>query len=59
MSRNFVGESTSVTFSNTSKVPICKISTNMNFEKYIDILEDCLIPFIEKYHDDNGIFARF
>ena len=27
----------------------------MNAEKYIDLLEDCLISFIEKNHEENVI----
>jgi hypothetical protein len=45
MSRNFGGETLMIwaAFSYNSKTPICKISTRMNADKYIDLLEDILI----------------
>lgn len=60
MSRNFGGGSLMVwaAFSFSSKTPICKISTNMNSDKYIDLLEDCLIPFVEENHNENVIFQQ-
>ena len=30
----------------------------MNAEKYIHLLEDCLIPFIEENHEENVILQQ-
>jgi len=40
---------------NYSKMSICKICIRMNAEKYIDLLEDCLILLIEQNHEENVI----
>ncbi|KAK2581558.1 hypothetical protein KPH14_005209 [Odynerus spinipes] len=60
MSRNFGGGTLMVwaAFSYSSKTPLCKISTRMNSEKYIDLLEDCLIPFIEDNHEENVVYQQ-
>lgn len=60
MSRNFGGETLMIwaAFSYNSKTPICKISTRMNADKYIDLLEDILIWFLEENHGDNVIFQQ-
>ena len=56
MSRNFDGGCLIVwTAFNYSKMSICKICIRMNAEKYINLLEDCLIPFIEENHEENVI----
>ena len=60
MSRNFGGGTLMMwaAFSYSSKTPLCKISTRMNSEKYIDLLEDCLIPFIEDNQEENVVYQQ-
>ncbi|KMQ83311.1 transposable element tc3 transposase [Lasius niger] len=60
MSRNFGGGTVMIwaAFSYTAKTPVCWISTKMNSEKYTELLEDVLIPFMEDTDCENGIFQQ-
>lgn len=60
MSRNF-GDGTLMmwaAFNYNSKTPICKITTRMNAEKYTEMLEDVLIPYIEELNTENFVFQQ-
>jgi transposase len=56
LSRNFGGATVMVwaAFCANAKTPMCFISTKMNSEKYTDLLEEVLIPFLE----ENFIFQQ-
>jgi hypothetical protein len=58
--RNFGGGSLMVwgAFSYYTKLPICFISTRMNFEMYLELLEDVLVPYIENEGDEELIFQQ-
>lgn len=60
MSRNFGGGTVMVwaAFSLTGKTPICWISTKMNSEKYIELLEEVLLDFGECQDTENFIFQQ-
>ena len=60
MSRNFGGGSVMVwsAFHYESKAPICFITTRMNSEKYVDLLENVLIQFIEDSGVNNPTFQQ-
>lgn len=59
-SRNFGGGTVMVWagISDAGKTPICFISTKMNSEKYCELLEEVLIPFLEDAMDENAIFQH-
>ena len=60
MSRNFGGGSVMIwaAFRYSAKTPICWISTKMNSEKYTNLLEDVLIPFMEEEGAEECIFQQ-
>lgn len=59
-SRNFGGGSLMIwgAFSMHGKTPLAKISTRMNSAMYLEVLEDCLIPFSEEFLDEEFIFQQ-
>lgn len=59
-SRNFGGGSIMVWagFSMRGKTPIAKITTRMNSKKYIEMLEDILIPYSEDVMDGDFVFQQ-
>lgn len=59
-SRNFGGGTLMVwaAFAMNDKTPLMKISTRMNSEMYIDLLEDSLIPFAENEMNDDFVFQQ-
>lgn len=60
LSRNFGGGSLMVwaAFSRKGKTPIATISTRMNSESYVELLDSVLIPFTEDIMDNNFIFQQ-
>ena len=58
--RNFGGGSVMVwaAFCSSGRTPICFISTKMNSVKYVELLENVLIPFADDCMDDNMIFQQ-
>lgn len=59
MSRNFGEGSLMIRAAfGYSQKPVCEISIRMNADKYIDLLEDNLIPFVEENHDESVIFQQ-
>lgn len=60
MSRNFGGGSVMVwgAFGYCGKTPICVISTRMNAEKYVELLEDVLISRGPEIGGENWIFQH-
>lgn len=58
--RNFGGGTLMVWigFSRRGKTPIATISTKMNSDNYIELLDSVLIPFMENKMDDNFIFQQ-
>lgn len=60
MSRNFGGGTVMIwaAFSPTAKTPICFISKRMNSERYIELLDDVLIPFLEDFMPDDVTFQQ-
>lgn len=59
-SRNFGGGSVMfwAAFSMYGKTPLCKITTRMNTRKYLDMLEDDLVPFLENEMEDDFIYQQ-
>ena len=60
LSRNFGGGTLMIwaAFNYNSKTPICKITTKMNAEKYTKMLEDVLIPYIDKIKTETLVFQQ-
>lgn len=58
--RNFGGETVMIwaAFSYTGKTPLCIISTRMDSSKYIQLIEEVLVPFADENMDDNMIFQH-
>lgn len=59
-SRNFGGGSVMVwaAFSMHGKTPLAKICTRMNSKKYLDMLEDVMVPFSEEFMGEDFIFQQ-
>lgn len=47
-----------VAFSPQGKTPIVTISTRMNSEEYIELLEDVLVPFTENIMSEELVFQQ-
>lgn len=45
-------------FSYECKLPICYVSTKMNSEMYIELLDDVLITYLDEAEDDDIIFQQ-
>lgn len=59
-SRNFGGGTLMVwaAFAMNGKTPLMKITTRMNSDKYTELMEEALLPFIDGYMDENCIYQQ-